>query len=162
MRHYRERLAVPAAWWALAVPVVVLLGGYGFYANLNGTVVAVSYAVLTAGCGAALVAWGSARIEVSDGRLTAGRSVLPLSQVTEAVPLDEAQSSAMRGPRADPAAHLLLRPFLNRAVYIAVQDPAGQVPYWLVGTRRPAELAAAIERCRAGTPRPARLVPQAE
>lgn len=150
MRHYRERLAVPAAWWALAVPVVALLGAYAVYANLDGTVVAVSYGVLAAGYAAALAAWGSSRIEVSDGRLAAGRSVLPLACVTEVVPLDEEQSSALRGPRADPAAHMVLRPFLKRAVYIGVRDPAGQVPYWLVGTRRPGELAAAIKRCCPG------------
>jgi hypothetical protein len=35
-------------------------------------------------------------------------------------------------------------------VYLAV-DPAADptVPYWLIGTRHPAELAAVIERCRA-------------
>jgi Protein of unknown function (DUF3093) len=35
-------------------------------------------------------------------------------------------------------------------VYLAV-DPAfdAEVPYWLIGTRHPAELAAVIERCRA-------------
>jgi hypothetical protein len=43
---------------------------------------------------------------------------------------------------------MLIRPFLKTAVYVAIRDPAGQVPYWLVGTRRPAELAGVIERCR--------------
>jgi hypothetical protein len=147
MRDYRERLAVPAAWWLLSVPVIVLLGGE-LWAGVGGWAGAVIFAVFAVGLVAALVAWGSARIEVSDGRLSAGRAVLPLGNAAEVVALDERQAAAMRGPQADPAAHLMLRPFLKRAVYIAVQDPAGQVPYWLIGTRRPAELAAAIERCR--------------
>jgi hypothetical protein len=152
MRDYRERLAVPAAWWFLAVPVIGLLGGE-LWAGFGGWAGAVIFAVFAAGLVAALAAWGSSRIEVSEGRLTAGRATLPLSSVTEVVTLDERQAAAMRGPQADPAAHMLLRPFLKRAVYIAVHDPAGQVPYWLIGTRRPAELAAAIERCRPkGTP----------
>ena len=46
------------------------------------------------------------------------------------------------------AAFLLARPYLPRAVYIPVEDPAGVTPYWLIGTRRPAELAAAIEAAR--------------
>jgi hypothetical protein len=33
-------------------------------------------------------------------------------------------------------------------VYIAVDDPASQAPYWLIGTRQPAELAAAIDAAR--------------
>lgn len=147
MRYYRERLAVPAAWWLLGIPVIGLLGGE-LWAGFGGWAGAVIFAVFAAGLVAALVAWGSVRIEVSDGGLSAGRSVLPLGYVTEVVTLDERQAAAMRGPQADPAAHLMIRSFLKQAVYIAVQDPAGQVPYWLVGTRRPAELAAAIERCR--------------
>lgn len=149
MRDYRERLAVPTAWWILAVPVIVLLGAYAIYANLNGLIVTIVYAVLTAGYIAALLAWGSGLIEVGDGQLRAAGAVLPLSQVTAVQALDEKQAEAMRGHRADPAAHTLIRPFLKSAVYLAVHDPAGQVPYWLIGTRRPAELAAAIERCRA-------------
>jgi hypothetical protein len=147
MRDYRERLAVPAAWWLLAVPVIGLLGGE-LWAGFGGWAGAIIFAVFAVGLVAALAVWGSARIEVSEGRLSAGTSVLPLASATEVVALDERQAAAMRGPQADPAGHMLLRPFLKRAVYIAVEDPAGQVPYWLVGTRRPAELAAAIERCR--------------
>lgn len=147
MRDYRERLAVPVTWWLLALPVIGLLGGE-LWAGVGGWAGAVITAVFTVGVVAALVAWGSARIDVSDGRLSAGRSVLPLRYATEVVALDERQTAAMRGTQADPAAHLMIRPFLKQAVYIAVQDPAGQVPYWLVGTRHPAELAAAIEQWR--------------
>jgi hypothetical protein len=60
------------------------------------------------------------------------------------MPLDAAQAGVLRGPKADPAAHLLLRPYLKKAVYIGLADPADGVPYWLVATRRPTELAAAL------------------
>jgi len=103
---------------------------------------------LTMGYIAGMLAWSSGVIEVGDGELRAARAVLPLSWVTEVRALDARQAEAMRGPRADPAAHMLIRPFLKTAVYVAIRDPAGQVPYWLVGTRRPAELAGVIERCR--------------
>jgi hypothetical protein len=148
MRDYRERLAVPVAWWLLGVPVIILLGTYGIYANLRGPIVGIIYIVFTIGYIAGLLAWSSGVIEVGDGELHAARAALPLSQVTEVRALDAQQAEAMRGPRADPAAHMLIRPFLKTAVYVAIRDPAGQVPYWLVGTRRPAELAGVIERCR--------------
>jgi hypothetical protein len=147
MRDYRERLAVPTVWWLLAIPVIVLLGGE-LWAGFGGWAGAVIFALFAIGLVAGLMAWGSARIEVSAGRLSAGSAVLPLASVTEVMALDERQAAAMRGPQADPAAHMLIRPYLKRAVYIAVHDPAGQVPYWLVGTRHPAEFATAIERCR--------------
>ena len=148
MRDYRERLAVPVAWWLLGVPVIILLGTYGIYANLRGSIVGIIYIVFTIGYIAGLLAWSSGVIEVRDGELRAARAALPLSEVTEVRALDAEQAEAMRGPRADPAAHMLIRPFLKTAVYVAIRDPAGQVPYWLVGTRRPAELATVIERCR--------------
>jgi hypothetical protein len=104
--------------------------------------------VLTAACVTALLSLGAARIEISDGRLTAGTSTLSLRAAGEVMTLDEKQTRAMRGPRADPAARVVSRPYLKQAVYVAVSDPASGIPYWLIGTRRPAELAAAIERSR--------------
>jgi hypothetical protein len=62
--------------------------------------------------------------------------------------LDERQTKAIRGPDADPSAFLFLRPYLRRAVYVEVDADQGATPYWLIGTRRPADLAAAIERAR--------------
>ena len=150
MRDYRERLAVPAAWWMLAVPVILLLGAYAIYADLSGPVVVAVYAVFTVGYAAALLAWGAGVIEVGGGELRAAGAVLPLARVTAVQALDEKQAAAMRGPQADPAAQALIRPWLKSAVYLEVEDPGGQVPYWLVGTRRPAELASVIERGRTG------------
>ena len=92
--------------------------------------------------------WGTASIEVTDGALRAGGATLPLREIGDVVPLDAKQAALLRGPRADPAAHLMLRPYLKQAVYIALAEPAGGVPYWFVATRHPAELATAIERSR--------------
>jgi hypothetical protein len=98
-----------------------------------------------------LLAWGATTIEVADGTLRAGKAELPLDKTSDVVPLDEKQAALLRGPKADPAAHLMLRPYLKRAVYIKLADPGSGVPYWLVATRHPAELATAIERGRQST-----------
>ena len=92
-----------------------------------------------------LVHWSTATIEVAGGVLRAGKDALALSDADEVIALDEKQATALRGPRADPSAHILLRPYLKRAVYIGLADPDAGVPYWLVATRHPDELAAAIE-----------------
>jgi hypothetical protein len=42
----------------------------------------------------------------------------------------------------------LLRPYLKRAVYVGLADAGEGVPYWLVATRHPEKLAAAIENAR--------------
>jgi hypothetical protein len=154
MRDYRERLHVPLAWWLLAVPIVLILGGT-LYAGLPWPWPIVIIGGLGAGCAALLIALGRATVEVDDAALRAGGAVLPLTAISEVVALDERQSARLRGPRADPAARFYSRPYLKESVYVAV-DPAAQgdsvhhrrVPYWVVGTRHPADLAAAIERCR--------------
>ena len=146
-RSYRERLLVPVSWWLLAVPVVAVLGGE-VYAGFGGWIPPVIYVVFIVVVAGFLLAWGSTTIEVADGTLRAGGAELPLDRTSDVVPLDEKQAALLRGPRADPAAHLLLRPYLKRAVHIRLAEPGSGVPYWLVATRHPAELATAIERGR--------------
>ncbi len=51
----------------------------------------------------------------------------------------------MAGPEADARAYLLLRPYLKRAVRVEITDPADPAPYWLVSSRRPEELARAVQ-----------------
>jgi hypothetical protein len=147
MRSYRERLFVPVTWWLLGLICVVLIGSF-IWAGLSWYWPQITYAVLGIVVAAFLLNWNSAVIEVEDGVLRAGGASLPLDQVDEAVALDEQQAAVLRGPRADPAAHLLLRPYAKRAVFVRIADPAGSVPYWLVSTRKPEELAAAIQRSR--------------
>jgi hypothetical protein len=161
MREYRERLRVPLAWWLLAVPTVLILGG-PLYAGLPWPWPILIIGGLAVGYAAMLIAFSQGSVEVGDGTLRAGGAVLPLTAVSEVVVLDERQSTQLRGPRADPAAHLYLRPYLKESVYVALEPAARSgdqdaqrapgspaVPYWLIGTRHPTELAAAIERCRA-------------
>jgi hypothetical protein len=165
MGSYRERLLVPVAYWLLAVPVVVLLGAEAWFI-VGGFVPPLVIGLLAVLVATFLVHWSRATIEVADGVLRADGDTLALSEASEVVALDERQSAALRGPRADPSAHILLRPYLKRAVYVGLASPgngasqgngasprygASQgegVPYWLVATRRPEELAAAIEQAR--------------
>ena len=146
MHDYRERLHVPLAWWLLAVPTVFILGAT-LFAGLAEPWPVIIMTGLAAGCAAFLIALGLATVEIRNGALRAGNAVLPLTAVSEAVSLDEKQTARLRGPRADPAAHLYSRPYLKESVYLALNQ-AGPAPYWLIGTRHPAELAAAIERWR--------------
>jgi hypothetical protein len=159
MHDYRERLYVPLAWWLLAVPTVLLLGGT-LYAGLNWPWPIIIIGGLAAGCAAILTSLGWARVELGGGVLRAGNAVLPVTAISKVIALDEKQTTRLRGPQADPKARLYSRPYLKESVYLAVEamsdlavDTAGGTGvaasgYWLVGTRHPAELATAIERCR--------------
>jgi Protein of unknown function (DUF3093) len=174
MRVYHERLWVPVSWWLIGLAVIAILGTE-LAAGFGGPAAAAIYAILVAGWVALLLSWGRPRVEVAGGELIVGRARLPLAAVGEVSALDRAQTRAVAGPRADPAAFTLIRPYLREAVYIEVTEPMlGGVPrrrlrwrrwrpyaevtaptigtpYWLVATRRPAELAAAINSARPAT-----------
>jgi hypothetical protein len=147
MRSYTEHLRAPAGVWILG-----MFSAFTFativWAGFNVLVAIASYVVICGGCAAILLSWGHARVEVSDGELRAGGFTLPLATAGEVAALDEARTRAMRGPSANPRALVMSRPYLRLAVYVEVIGEHQNRPYWLIGTRRPAELAAAIERSR--------------
>jgi hypothetical protein len=148
MRDYHERLRVPIAWWLIAALCVIILGAELFagFSLLIGVAV---YLVLAVICAATLLHWGGAVVSVGGGELRAAGVRMPLGAAGEVRPLDEQQTRAMRGPRADPAAYMLIRPYLRESVYVEVTGVDARWPYLLIGTRQPATLAEAIERSRA-------------
>jgi Protein of unknown function (DUF3093) len=147
MHFYRERLYAPPLWWVVGM-ITMLMFGAIVWTGFDLAITAAVFAALIAITAAFLLNWGRVTIEVTPGELRAGPATLPLAMAGEVRALDESQTRILRGPRADPSAYMLIRPYLRYAVYIEVtgEDPAS--PYWLVETRHPAELAAAIERSR--------------
>jgi hypothetical protein len=148
MRDYHERLRVPTSWWLIAGMCVLILGTE-LFAGYNLIVGAAIYIVLALICAGTLLHWGGAVVSVSGGELRATAARLPLATAGEVRPLDEAQTRAMRGPRADPSAYLLIRPYLKESVYVEITGADARWPYLLINTRQPAKLADAIERSRA-------------
>jgi Protein of unknown function (DUF3093) len=157
MPNYREQLRAPAAYWGLGLLSAALFAAT-VWAGLSAPEVVAAWVVIVGGCCAGLLAWGHVRVEVTSGALRAGRAVLPLQDTGEVTALDAAQTRALRGPRADPAAFMLTRPYLKLAVYVEVTAPEVGTPYWLIATRRPAELAAAIQASRSVTDADGRAV----
>jgi Protein of unknown function (DUF3093) len=147
MHFYRERLSAPPLWWVAGMLTMLTFGAIVWTGFDLGITLAV-FAGLMAITAAFLLNWGRATIQVTSGELRAGSARLALADIGEVRPLDEAQARALRGPRADPRAYLLIRPYLRSAVYVEVTQPDAASPYWLLASRRPAELAAAIESAR--------------
>jgi hypothetical protein len=144
---YRERLVVPAAWWLL--PVVAAGSVWLAVQHVYGPRVSVPVAVgvlLTTIAG--LFAYGRAMVAVGPAGFVAGRARLPLWAVGKITALDAPAARAARGPAADPRAFFLIRGYIRPMVQVVVDDPADPVPYWLVSTRHPDELATALSAAR--------------
>jgi Protein of unknown function (DUF3093) len=147
MHSYRERLSAPLLWWVIGAVTLFTFGAIVWTGFDLGITLAV-FAALFAIEAAFLLNWGRATIEVADGQLKAGNAKVRLADTGAVHALDERQFRAMRGPHADPRAYLLIRPYLRYAVYVELTSPDSAYPYWLVATRRPDDLAAAIELSR--------------
>ncbi|QAY62849.1 DUF3093 domain-containing protein [Xylanimonas allomyrinae] len=105
--------------------------------------------VAGAGCVAAAVL-AAPRVEVGDGVLRAGRARVPVRLLGESVVLaTREQRDAQLGARLDARAHVVLVSSVATAVRVVLDDPQDPTPYWLVSTRRPHDLAAAL-RASAG------------
>jgi hypothetical protein len=140
--HYRERLW-PAPWLYFATALVIPASLLVFLPInlLAGIGVAV---VLYVGCVLLLLA-ASPRITVAGDELTAGRARIPLALIGSAEAFSGDEARAERGTRLDARAWLLIRGWVDPVVRIQITDPQDPTPYWLVSSRRPAELAAALK-----------------
>jgi hypothetical protein len=146
---YDERLGVPLRWWALATMFLASML-IAFLVATPAWVAMAGTAVLVALVLALFLGYGAARVSVRDGVLTAGRARISLEHVGEVEALDAARTRLLAGREADARAYLLLRPYLSRAVRIGIDDPADPTPYWLVSSRRPDRLAAALRGTGSG------------
>ncbi len=90
------------------------------------------------------VGYGAQEIVVADGWLRAGRARIAGDYLGGADALDPAETRRVAGRDADARAYLLLRPYLKRSVRVTISDRRDPTPYWLVSTRDPERLAAAI------------------
>lgn len=141
--EYAERLSVPLRWWVQGTMLVATL----WLAVVVATPPVVAWVVTGAAMtlvAAGFWAYGAATVVVAGGQLRAGRARIETRHLGAATPLDAAAMRRQAGVEADARAYLLLRPYLKRGVRVDVVDPADPTPYWLISSRRPAELAAAL------------------
>lgn len=139
--HYSERLAVPAAYWGIALffgltfatAVTFMLGELILVVSTVGTIGVVAWTLL---------AWGSLRITVDADGVRVGQSLLEWRYVAAVAVADRAVKARVLA-RDD--AFLGLRPYVSGLVLIGISDEADPHLCWLVSSRNPEELVRAIE-----------------
>jgi hypothetical protein len=159
--QFHERLYLP--WWHWLLPLLAA-GLLAAEVNMGypGVRAWLPYVItipLTA-----LILWrfGSATVTVRDGEVWVGEAHLPLQFVGETQIVPATMKRGVLGPAFDPAAFALHRSWVGPMVWIQLTDENDPTPYWLLSTRRPEDLVAALHSGRvdtrdavAGSPAPA-------
>jgi hypothetical protein len=146
MTIYRERLWASA--WVFISTALVIPASLLVFLPINfgaGVIVAI---VLYAGCVAILIAT-SPVIEVTTEQFVAGRARLPIRFIGSVEGFRDDEATLERGQRLDSHAWLLIRGWIGPIVRVDVLDENDPTPYWVVSTRHPEDVVAAIAKARA-------------
>ncbi len=138
---FRERLW--PGWWVFLATALVIPASLLVFLPISS---AAGIAVAIVLYGAIVIALLATTpvIEVTDGMLRVGRARIERSFVGAVTAHTGSDAVAERGTRLDARAWLVLRGWISGVVRIEITDEADPTPYWLVSTRRPEELAAAL------------------
>lgn len=146
MTTYRERLW-PSLWLftctLLVIPAALLV-----FLPINKTAGPIVGIALYLGVIICLLL-GSPVISVTEEALRAGRATLPLGIMGSVEAFEGTAARDVRGPLLDARAWLLIRGWIAPVVKIELLDQDDPAPYWIVSTRHPSAVVAAIESARA-------------
>lgn len=148
MTFYRERLW--ASVWVYLTTALVIPASLLVFLPINFTAGVIVAIAIYAGCVGVLIAT-SPVIEVSSEQLTAGRARLPIAFIGEVTGHSGEEATLQRGQKLDARAWLMIRGWVSPVVRIEVSDTKDPTPYWLVSTRQPAAMIAAIAEAKART-----------
>lgn len=141
--RYRETLWAPLPWWLGGVLFCGVVW-WAIYVATSATTALIGGAVAAGAVVPLLVRYGGVRVEVDGTGLRVGRASLPWRYVGAATPCDASRTRELLGPGADARAYLVVRPYIRGAVQVTVEDDRDPAPYWLISTRHPGVVAAAL------------------
>jgi hypothetical protein len=140
---YRERLTAPASWWIAALAFSAAWGWIMLVATTWP--IAITATVIVAGpCLFLVWRYGSLLITVTAETLGVGHATIARTHLGAVEPLHRAEYRLKLGTGADARGYLVTRPYIDRGVLVPITDDSDPTPYWLVSSRRPDALAAAL------------------
>lgn len=141
---FRERLYV--TWWIWPLPLLAAgLLAAEVHMGFPGVRSWLPYVILLPLTVVLITRMGATKVEVADGELRAGDAHIPLELLGEVEVIAPEEKRRAMGPQLDPAAYVVHRGWVKPLVRVRVNDPEDPTPYWIISTRRPAELTAAIK-----------------
>ena len=142
MVSYRERLRVPVSWWIIAFALAITL--FVVVAVPVGTFAGALVGGLALCLLIVFYLGYAAPIEVNGERFRAGRASIERAYLGRVEALTGEDARRAFGRDCDPKAYLLLRGYAKGAVRVEITDPRDPAPYWVIATRHPDRLAAAL------------------
>lgn len=144
---YTERLT--PAWWIWLV-AFGFAGSFGVVlSRVSGRAALVVTVAVLVLCVVVLIRT-TPTVRVDPDVLVAGPATLPLGVVAEVEPLEAEAMRRALSVDLDLRAYLCLRGWIAGGVRVGLSDPDDDTPYWLVSSRRPEQLAAALQTARQG------------
>ncbi len=143
---YHERLS-PSLWVIVGAAVVAPMAALVLtpvdttLALVGGIAVGIAFVGL-------LIA-GSPSLRIRDGVFTAGRARIPVVLLGRAEPLSGDEARHARGAGLHPRSWHVIRGGIDGVVVVSVLDPEDPAPTWVVSSRTPDRLAAALRRAEA-------------
>lgn len=134
---------VPVSW-AIVTLAIAVLAAAELHGGAEGWRSVVPYAVLPPLTALGLVLLSRRQIRVEEGVLHVPGARAPVTAFGTAEVLEREALRLWLGPNADAAAWVAVRPWQRTALRLPVTDPEDDTPYWVVGTRRPVALLAAL------------------
>ena len=147
MTRFRERL-VPGPGTVVAVLLLLPAVAIVVLPVSASPLVPIATAVVVTGAAEALLFVLSPVVSVVGGELRAGPAHIAVAATGTTESFRGPEAVAARGVGLDARAWTLLRGWVDPVVRIEVEDPNDPAPYWVVSTRRPEELRAALTAAR--------------
>jgi Protein of unknown function (DUF3093) len=141
--RFDERLRTPWWWYIVALFVASLLAGEFGVAD-KALTVWLPFGVLLPGSVVIVWSMGRNRVSVVGDELHVNEAHLPLAVIAGGVPLDATSLRRLVGRYGDPASYVAIRAWVGPGIQIILDDPEDPTPYWVISTRRPEELLAAL------------------
>ena len=84
-------------------------------------------------------------IKVGKTTLSVGAASIPRTLLGKIDVIEKDQIFFERGPKLDPAAYKVFQGTVKTALKIAIKDSNDPTPYWIISTRKPAQLATVLK-----------------
>ncbi|MEN9992894.1 MAG: hypothetical protein RLY83_464 [Actinomycetota bacterium] len=136
--HYRERV-LPSA--ASLIPVLLIFPTMYLMLLLISTQAGILLGFSVTVAVLASIWFAAPVIEISDRTFSVGDAELPIDVISQVTVIEQKDAFAERGVKLSPAAFTRFQVSVKQMVKLEISDEADPTPYWLIATRKPAEIA---------------------